>query len=231
MAECRNVVVRDNKFGIDRQNQDHPIVLIRTGDGIRFENNQFFGGATDVASGNAPKNISGIEPKFFTICSAALMLGVQGHDGWHFQYAPVGKDEYFDYDTYVYSDKLQDGWWLGAEENYDYGNIRRWWFDTYMEPGEKADCVKTFICPYDGEILINAASYIVGAPSEDGIRVSVRRNAEVLFEELKFDGQNTAFPPLRTAVKAGDEIHFRVNKNGNTKGDGLDWNPTILYIK
>lgn len=231
LAECKNVVVRDNRFGIDRPNADFPIVMMRTGDGIRFENNTFSGGATAVASGHAPKNISGAEPLFYTICSAALMLGVQGHDGWYFQYAPIGKEEYHDYDTYVYSDKLQDGWWKGAEENYAFGNIRRWWFDTYMEPGDEYDCVKTFVCPKDGEILINAASYIVGKPTEDGIAVSVRKNSEILFEELKFEGVNDPFPPIRTAVKEGDRIHFRVNKNGNTKNDGLDWNPTVLYTK
>ena len=231
LAECRNVVVRNNRFGGNRPNYDFPAVLIRTGDGIRFENNTFEGGITPVAMGNEAKNVTGIEPMFYTICSAALMTGKQGVDGWHFQYSPIGSEDYFDYDTYVYSTKLQDGWWQGEEENYALGNIRRWWFDTYMAPGEDADCVKTFICPFDGEILINAASYIVGAPSEDGIRISVRKNAEVLYEELKFDGLNTQFKPIRTAVKEGDQIHFRVNKNGNAVNDGLDWNPTVLYTK
>ena len=231
LAEGRNIVVRDNRFGLERKTADCPMVLIRTGDGIRFENNTFAEGTTPVAAGYAPKNISGTEPYFYTMCSAALMTGKQGVDGWYFQYAPIGTDDYRDYDTFVYSKKLQDGWWQGEEENYADGCIRRWWFDTYMLPGEESDCVKTFVCPKDGEILINAASYIVGAPSEDGIRVSVRKNAEVLFEELKFERVNTVFRPIRTTVKEGDKIHFRVNKNGNAINDGLDWNPTILYTK
>lgn len=231
LAEGRNIVVRDNRFGIDRQNKDCPMVIVRTGDGIRFENNTFEEGVTPVAAGSAPQNISGATPKFYTMCSAALMTGEQGVDGWRFQYASIGQDDYQDYDTYVYSQKLQDGWWQGEEENYTHGCIRRWWFDTYMEPGTDYDCVKTFVCPKDGEILINAASYIVGKPTEDGIAVSVRHNSDILFEELKFNRVNTKFKPIRITVKAGDKIHFRVNKNGNTENDGLDWNPTILYTK
>jgi hypothetical protein len=164
------------------------------------------------------------------------MTGKQGVDGWRVQYAPIGTDDYQDYDNYVYSKKLQDGWWKGEEENYADGCIRRWWADTYMLPGEESDCVKTFVCPKDGEILINAASYIVGAPSDDGINVCVRKNAEQLWPtdkawETKYNRVNDVFKPTRTAVKAGDKIYFRVNKNGNAINDGLDWNPTILYTK
>ncbi len=231
LAEGKNIVVRDNHFGKERKNKNCPMVIIRTGDGIRFENNTFEEGVTPVAAGYAPQNITGIEPMFYTICSVALMTGKQGVDGWRFQFASIGKDDYQDYDTYVYSQKLQDGWWQGEEENYTHGCIRRWWFDTYMLPGEEYDCVKTFVCPRDGEIIINAASYIVGAPSDDGIAVSVRHNHDILFEELKFNRVNTRFTPIRTEVKKGDCIYFRVNKNGNAVNDGLDWNPTILYTK
>ncbi len=231
ISSAQNVTVRDNVFGINCPNGDQPTAVVRTGNGIYFENNLFPAERVQVAAGSAPANIVGAVPTFYAICSDALGSEVQGTDGWRFQYSPVGSEEYFDYDTFVYSEKLQNGWWKGEEENYAHGNIRRWWSDTFMQPGEESDCVKTFVCPCDGELLVGASSMIVGMPSEDGILVSVRHNKKVLFEKLLKEHQNDGFKPIAVTVEKGDRIHFRVNKNGNTQGDGLDWNPTVLYTK
>lgn len=231
IASAQNVTVRDNVFGIDCVNGDHPTALVRTGDFIRFENNVFPKERVEVAAGPTPTNILGAEPTYYTVCADALGSEVQGTDGWRFQYSPVGSDEYFDYDTFVYSEKLQNGWWQGEEENYAHGCIRNWWSGTFMMPGTESDAVKTFVCPYDGEILIDAASFVVGMPTEDGIAVSVRHNREILFEDVKMEHINPLFTPISRTVKKGDCIYFRVNKNGNTEGDGLDWNPTVLYTK
>lgn len=231
IASAQNVTVRDNVFGINCPNGNAPTALVRTGDTIRFENNVFPKVRVEVASGSTPTNIVGADPTFYSVCADALGSEVQGTDGWRFQFAPIGTDDYQDYDTFVYSEKIQNGWWQGEEENFDHGCIRNWWSGTFMFPGTESDCVKTFVCPRDGEILIGAASMIVGMPTEDGIRVSVRHNSEVLYEKIMMEHQNDRFEPITCTVKAGDCIYFRVNKNGNTTGDGLDWNPTILYIK
>ena len=231
VASAQNVTVRNNIFGINCPNGDHPTAVIRTGDGIYFEGNVFPEERVPVAAGPTPKNIVGATPTYYTVCSDALQSEVQGTDGWRFQYSPIGSDEYFDYDTFVYSEKLQNGWWQGEEENYAHGCIRDWWSATFMQPGEESDCVKTFVCPTDGEILIGAASFVVGMPTEDGICVSVRHNKEILFEDTKLESVNPAFEPISCSVKKGDCIYFRVNKNGNINGDGLDWNPTVLYTK
>lgn len=230
VASAQNVTIRGNQFGIDCPNGDAPTAVVRTGDCIHFENNSFPAERVEVAAGMAPTRIYGANPTFYSVCADALLSEVQGTNGWRFQYVPIGTDDYRDFDVFVYSEKLQNGWWHKEEENYDDGCIRNWWSGTFMLPGEKSDVSKTFVCPKDGKVLIGAASLIVGQPSEDGINVSIRHNKEVLFEKTMFEHHNDRFEPIELTVKKDDCIYFRVNKNRNAKNDGLDWNPTILYL-
>ncbi len=158
------------------------------------------------------------------------MAQAQGYGGWTFTCAPIGEHAYTLLDYFSCGGNRPDGWWMGKEGDETHGCILSWWANTYMEPGTDFDVAKTFTCPKDGEVLIDAMSLIVGSPSEDGINIAIFKNEEVLLPwETWYDGVNRPFTPIQTTVKAGDQIHFRVNKNGNTKGDGLDWNPSVLY--
>lgn len=230
LGTCQGVTIRDNHFGIDSATDALPCVLLRNGRDFRFFDNHFEGNRVPVAAGSEPQEIYGAEPAFFSVASDAVMAQTQGHDGWTFTYCPIGEHTYTPFDTFSCGGNRPDGWWNGAEGNEDAGCILSWWANTYMQPGENYDVAKTFTCPKDGEILIDAMSLIVGAPSEDGINIAVFKNDEPLLPwETWYDGVNRPFEPIRTTVKKGDCIHFRVNKNGNTIGDGLDWNPTVLY--
>ena len=99
-----------------------------------------------------------------------------------------------------------------------------------MCPGEKADVVKTYVCPYDGEVAISAHhDCMTGEPTADGVRVMVLHNDDLLWETTLQKMELIMPPTLIREVKMGDEIHFRVNKIESAKNDGLDWDPTVLY--
>ena len=231
LACCQGVTVRDNVFGTDSVTHDLPCIFLRNGRDFRFGNNTFMGDRVPIAAGSEPKEIYGAAPAFFSVASDGIMAQVQGFDGWTFECAPIGSNDYTLLNHYSLGGNKPDGWWMDEEENWRHGCITSWWANTYMHPGTDYDVAKVFTAPYDGEVLIGAMSYIVGSPSEDGLNAGIFKNDTVLMPyETKYDGLNPEFVPLKTTVKKGDRLIFRVNNNGNNKNDGLDWNPTVLYV-
>ena len=229
---AQGVTLRDNHFGIDSKTDSLPCVFLRNGRDFWFFDNRFSGNRVPVASGSTPQEIYGIAPASFSVASDAIMSLKQGFDGWTFDYAPIGKDEYTPLNYYSNGGNRPDGWWQDEEGNETYGCILSWWANTYMHPGTDYDVAKTYTCPRDGRVLLDAMSLIVGSPSEDGINIAIFKNTEVLLPwETWYDGVNRRFSPITVDVCAGDQLHFRVNKNGNNEDDGLDWNPSVLYVK
>ncbi len=232
LACCQGVTLRGNTFGLDSATRDLPCVLLRNGRDFRFENNTFSGDRIPVASGNEPKEIRGAVPAFFSAASDGVMSEKQGFDGWTFECAPIGTDAFTPFNRFSRGGNRPDGWWMDEEGNERHGCILTWWSNTYMHPGTDYDVAKVFTAPYDGEILIGAMSLIVGLPSEDGMNIGIFQNGEALLPfQTRYDRVNTPFTPIKTTVRKGDRIIFRVNKKGNNQDDGLDWNPSVLYTK
>ncbi len=232
LSSCRGVTVRGNRFtkGSVRPEQGKPTVIVGTADGVRFENNQFDLTRVKVGVSSLARNIEGVEPLIYSIASEAVPRGKQGYDGWHFGYAPIGTNTYIDYPIYRYETQGPDGWHVEDGNDEDYGRVLAWWWNYYMCPGEKADVVKTYVCPYDGEVAISAHhDCMTGEPTADGVRVMVLHNDDLLWETTLQKMELIMPPTLIREVKKGDEIHFRVNKIESAKNDGLDWDPTVLY--
>jgi hypothetical protein len=100
-----------------------------------------------------------------------------------------------------------------------------------MRPGEACDAVKTYVCPEDGRVLLGASGDLIpGEPSDDGVRLFVFHEKTLVWEKEMAAGDLVELPPLVLDVRAGDRIHFRLNKIGNAEGDGTDWDPTVLYL-
>ncbi len=234
LNSCRGVTVRGNRFsqGSVLPSRGKPAVIVGTADGICFENNLFDGNRTNVGVSSLSEDITG-EPTYrYTTAAAAVPTGKQGYDGWHFGYAPIGTHDYIDYDEYRIELNSPDGWHTSAGTDGDYGKVLAWWWNYYMCPGEKADVAKTYICPLDGTVAISAHhECMTGEATTDGVRVMLLHGEELLWEYTLGNMEFTMPPTLIREVKAGDAIHFRVNKIGSAEKDGLDWDPSVLYLK
>lgn len=233
LNSCRGVTVRGNRFGAGnlKHSSGMPAVIVGAADGVHFENNRFHPATTPVGVTDLSLNVTGVSVIPYSTASDAVPKGEQGYDGWHFCYAPVGTNDYVDY---VYQQALHapDGWHAAEGSDEDFGCVLCWWWNFYMCPGEKADVSKTYVCPRDGEVAISANhECTTGEQTEDGIRAMVLHNEELLWEDTLGYQEFVMQPTVIRKVKAGDRIHFRINKIGNAKNDGVDWDPTVLYVK
>lgn len=232
LSSCQDVTVRNNIFGDgNRHSGAKPVIVVGSADGITFENNRFADHSRTLLSVSpAAKNIAGLTGVPYSVASEAVESGVQGHCGWHFGYALIGTHDYVDYPIFREETTCPDGWHTADGDDENYGTVTRLWGDVFMCPGELADAVKTYVCPSDGEIVIGAAhACIIGQDTDDGVRFLIYHNEELLWQRDLFKNELTMPPVLRREVKAGDRVHFRVNKIGNAENDGVDWDPTVLY--
>lgn len=128
-----------------------------------------------------------------------------------------------------------------ASGNYNYGTIGV--FGTSMTGGSKADAVLSFVCPYDGEILIPEAQVSCAPNSNDGVRVKLTFNDYALFPSegwlIMSKGESHTFPETKLKVKKGDVLRWTANMAGpgktnstaNTWSDGVYWyNFEVHYV-
>ena len=131
-----------------------------------------------------------------------------------------------------------NGWYNGSDENAEDGCVLRLWWDTYLCPGTKSDVARAYTCPRDGNLVITESEPIkAGDVTQvtDPILVRIQKNAERVWpvdkdwKEIPLFQQNPQ--EIRTvAVKKGDIIRFRVNKNQVDIGNGTSWNPMVYYL-
>ncbi len=232
LTSCNGVTVRRNTFSAgNRHNIDIPTVNLGTASNVRFEDNTFVDTAlVPFGAGGLADGIIGANPTEYFVSSIAMDSKKQGADGWHYGYAPIGSHTYTDYPIFTEYGNRVDGWQGDEEGTARYGTLQRKW-NGYMLPGEEYDCVKTFICPKDGRVRLGSPIRVVMAePTDDGVLLSILHNDQKVWEyDLPRNGVIPS-PRLELSVKAGDAIHFRVNKKGNHTNDGVTWNPAVLYL-
>lgn len=232
LTSASGVTVRGNRFSLGNSGEaSRPCVRLGAVENVSFEGNRFgCRGRVEVAAGEHATGITGASPMLLSVASEALASEEQGSGGWHFGYSPIGSNLYFDYPEFRHENKNPDGWHT-PDGDEKCGCILRLWGDVYMRPGEECDAVKTYICPMDGRILLGSTDKLIpGEPSADGVHLAVLHGDTPVWETDAYAGDLADFPPLVLDVRAGDAIHFRVNKKGNSEGDGMDWDPTVLYL-
>jgi hypothetical protein len=124
-------------------------------------------------------------------------------------------------------------WWGGVS-----GDTYCLVVDNWNHPGHSHDNVRSFIMPYDGDIMIEGSvsdgNYCSGNPNEDGVRVRVLKNTSTI-SGLNWTtvpanssgvDMSTSFP---VSVNAGDFIYFQTNKNASDNCDSTLWDPVIYY--
>ncbi len=240
----KSATIRNNRFG-----KQHPHAY---SEGFDFSPCFYVNKAKDVLlEGNTyPEDrMFGVRgPEAERVCSDILLTeasfaadaipGDQGRGGWHWQYAPIGTNEYYDYPNWIGGHAANNGWWNGDFGDYTDGCILRQWWDTYMCPGTRSDAVKAYTCPRDGVLAITSSEPIKAGDifdKTDGVLVRILRNDENVWpldREWETVELFREIPRaiLQTPVKAGDVIRFRVNMNTVPKGNGTSWNPFVYYI-
>lgn len=148
----------------------------------------------------------------------------QNTPGWRFQNVAVGTNEYADLEFY------EKGWFSGSYQNWRPGSV---YSSGNLHPGEAGDAVLTYTAPRDGTLVLPASQVTHRSEAGDGVKVQVLKNNTALFPaggmmEVR-PAETVNIPEMMFAVKAGDEIHFRVNCNANQSADATAWTPAVGY--
>lgn len=206
---------------------------------ITFENNTYAPDRFTGIVGTETENIVTDVPFYPGSWASDCIPGPQGRGGWHWQYAPIGTEDWKDFPTWVNGKVDYNGWWNGNDENTEDGCVLRLWWDTYLCPGTKSDVCRAYTCPKDGTLVITEAEPIKAGDildDTDGVLVKIQKNEETVWptdkewQEIPLFRQH--LQEIRTvSVKKGDVIRFRVNKNQIDCGNGTSWNPLVYYAE
>lgn len=109
----------------------------------------------------------------------------------------------------------------------------------WQHPEDSYNSVRKWIAPRDGTISISGTAKL-DSSGGDGVKVEIVKNGDlhfgvnvfpevVLFAEQLVNTTTGISTNTTTTVKAGDIIHFIVNKNSTISHDTTIWDPTITY--
>ncbi|MBO4954594.1 MAG: hypothetical protein J6D04_05580, partial [Clostridia bacterium] len=149
-----------------------------------------------------------------------------GETPWLFQRVDVGTDNYQNLEF------IDNGWFIGGYGNWATGGIAH---PGSMHPGTEGDVAVTFVAPFDGEILIEAATCNNALTTSDGSNIRIYLNETPLYphdEWLRLEPDTYVnLPAMALTVEKGDKIHFRVNCHKRQENDTNYWKPVVAYIK
>lgn len=152
--------------------------------------------------------------------------GVNGNGGWYFQNCEV------DTDNYQNLEFINRQWFGGWYQNWKPGAIQT---GTAVHAGEGGDPTFTYVCPKDGLIALPATTATCSAGSEDGTRFRILKNRAPIYPASGWihlnPGTTAEIPELLFPVKAGDQLHFRVNCVADMDSDGCVWPVSLRYAE
>lgn len=118
-----------------------------------------------------------------------------------------------------------------ASEYHDYLAV---WGGVMLHPGGNADAVMSFVAPVDGVVNITATIKEANTNS-DGVKIFTTVNGmeDNIYpageDYLLHTTTQTQYEIKGLAVKRGDEIFFRINKNQTLAHDATYFSPTVEY--
>jgi hypothetical protein len=124
-------------------------------------------------------------------------------------------------------DHSQDTWygstyWTGP----DWTRVGKDW----QHPGERTSSVRRFTAPCGGTIVISGNVCKADTNGGDGVRVSIRHNADVVWQqEIGASDAQGLDPALPLEVRKGDRLRFVVHRQGAIPCDTTHWDPVITY--
>ncbi len=133
------------------------------------------------------------------------------YDGARFQELAHSKDTWYG-----------STFWTGP----DWTRVGRDW----QHSGEKTSSVRRFTIPRDGSVSISGSVFKADTNGGDGVRVSIRHNAETVWQkEIEANDAQGFEPALTLDVKAGDRVRFVVHRRNAIACDTTHWDPVITY--
>lgn len=104
-----------------------------------------------------------------------------------------------------------------------------WLWANGGHPGPNSDAVRQWRVPQSGTIRITGNVSDANTTCGDGVVVSIKKGAGVLWQQTIENGNTSGFSyDLTTSVLAGDQINFVINnRTGNNYCDGTNFDPTI----
>ncbi len=101
-----------------------------------------------------------------------------------------------------------------------------------ITPSPTTDVGMVFTAPMKGVVKITGDigwPYVYNDPAMDGVKISIGKGEEVLFEADCPYGITAPYD-LELNVRKGDEIFFRVNAKRNNGYDVISWFPAVSYV-
>ena len=123
-----------------------------------------------------------------------------------------------------YSDDVWYGstYWTGP----DWTRVGKDW----QHSGEHTSSIRLFTVPRDGQVVVSGSVCKADTNGGDGVRVSIRHNAEVVWQrDIEANDARGADPGLALDVRAGDRIRFAVHRRDAITCDTTHWDPVITY--
>ncbi len=134
-----------------------------------------------------------------------------GFDGARFQELSHSKETWYG-STY----------WTGP----DWTRVGKDW----QHSGQKTSSVRRFTVPRDGRVTVSGSVFKADTNGGDGVRVGIRHNAEVVWQqEIEAKDAQGLDPALTLDVKVGDRIRFSVHRRAEIGFDTTHWDPIITY--
>jgi RHS repeat-associated protein len=114
--------------------------------------------------------------------------------------------------------------WVGSEGPY------QWLWSSGGHPGAAHDVVRQWRAPSAGSIRITGNASDGHTACGDGVIVSIKKGATVLWQQTIANGNTTGLNyDLTTSVASGDQINFVINRNGDAYCDSTTFDPTITF--
>jgi len=160
---------------------------------------------------------------------------MQGAGGWSWQRVPANS---YENNAYEDMDEFANGyWWYSQENDWTSGRIGN--TEAFLGTGDY-DLAMTYTASIDGVVDITAIwdsiAVYSGYTSEDGVYAAVYKNGFKVWptggsgaKQLVETNAAASFETVTLSVKAGDQLHFRLNKNESNTGDNIVWNPVVTY--
>ena len=102
------------------------------------------------------------------------------------------------------------------------------WGPGWGHPGSTRDAVRRWTVPQDGSAQITGTARDLDAGGGDGVVVSIRHGATVIWQATITNGNTTGVAfDLTRAMHQGETLDFVINRRGNNGYDSTDFNPTI----
>jgi Tol biopolymer transport system component len=136
----------------------------------------------------------------------------QGQQNWY----------YLDSTGAQMSFNASGGYWEGPQSYL-------WLWSNGGHPGPAADAVRQWRAPQSGSIHITGNVADANTTCGDGVVVSIRKGATVLWQQSIENGNTAGFSyDLITSVAAGDQINFVINRRVESNYcDGTNFDPAI----